>query len=291
MGMIQLVQQNGGEVFPSVEACYAWTWQDFHMDFHRHARAEIMYLLKGSCCIRVRQDGRIREICPDVGEFVFLDADVEHALLVDESYYMMNVEFSLTGVPGMVSVQKLMQNSEIVRNWLSRGDSVQIGTDPDGNLCSTLAAVVEAHRHREAGEMAFGDLKMAQLLVLTASALTQDGRGIRSYVHVRRCIKLLSECLGDEVRVDDIAAEIGISASYLQRIFHQAMGMTIIEYLNKLRIERAKLLLLNTRDAVIDVAVASGFNSRQHFCRVFSAHEGCSPQQYRCQYIAIRQHE
>ena len=89
--------------------------------------------------------------------------------------------------------------------------------------------------------------------------------------------------MDEDVRIDELAKLVGVSSSYLQRIFRQVQGVTIVEYLNRLRIDRAKLLLVNTSDSVIDVAMAAGFNSRQHFCRVFASLEGCSPSQYRIQ--------
>jgi len=59
------------------------------------------------------------------------------------------------------------------------------------------------------------------------------------------------------------------------------VGLTIVEYINHLRIEQSKRLLIYTDDSVLDIALASGFNSRQHFFRVFNTVAGISPQQYR----------
>jgi AraC-like DNA-binding protein len=87
--------------------------------------------------------------------------------------------------------------------------------------------------------------------------------------------------MSEDARIEELAKELGISAAYLQRLFRQVHGMTIIDYLNRMRIERAKLLLLNTDDPVVEIAMEAGFNSRQHFTRVFTSLEGISPQEYR----------
>ena len=55
----------------------------------------------------------------------------------------------------------------------------------------------------------------------------------------------------------------------------------MIEYLNRLRVEQSKRLLMFTDDPVMDVAIASGFNSRQHFFRVFQTETGMSPRDFR----------
>ena len=263
--------------FPVVEACYSWTWNDFHMTPHRHDRAEIMYLLRGKCCIQVENES----MQLNVGEFVYIDAGVFHSLEVDGSCYMINVEFSFSDVQGMLTMERLAKQSLALQGWMTSQRTYQRCKDPDGTFCGVLSSVVDDHAHREAVDAALRELRLAQMIVQMADLLMEERNQAKHLLHVRKCIQLLSERMDDAVRIDDIAAEVGVSASYLQRIFRQTQGMTIIEYLNKQRIERAKLLLWNTNDAVIDIAVASGFNSRQHFTRVFTQMEGCSPLEYR----------
>ena len=55
----------------------------------------------------------------------------------------------------------------------------------------------------------------------------------------------------------------------------------MIEYLNTIRIERAKFMLSCTEDPIVDIAASVGYNSRQHFSHVFTMITGVSPQEYR----------
>lgn len=272
--------------FPVVERCYSWTWNDYHMTPHRHEMAEIMYLLRGRCRVQIEEAGRVHELDMRVGEFVFIDADVCHALHVDESCYMVNVEFAMTGEAAMLTLDALKRTSSVFRAWMDRKKPYQCGKDADGSLMGILAAVVEDHTHQSAVDPALKEMRLGQLMIQMSDALMTSGANAGGIVHVRRCVKLLSERLDEDIRVDDIAAELGLSTAYLQRIFRQVQGKTIIAYLNQLRIERAKLLLTNTKDAVVDIAIASGFNSRQHFARVFSDLVGCSPTEFRSRPVA-----
>jgi len=267
--------------FPCVEACYSWTWTDFHMAPHAHDRVEIMYLLRGRCRIQLFEEDRQQSFTMGVGEFVFIDAGAMHALQVDESCYMVNVEFSFGQTPLLMTMQSLMAASPILAQWLRALGFWQRGKDDSGMLYNALSAVVDDFSHSADVDTALKEIHIAQMLIHLATALMDDRAAGKGFVYVRRCVNLLSERMSDDIRIEELAKELGISAAYLQRLFRQVHGMTIVDYLNRMRIERAKLLLLNTDDPVIEIAMEAGFNSRQHFTRVFTSLERISPQEYR----------
>lgn len=281
MFLHRMIKQLQQESFPCVEACYSWTWTDFHMAPHAHDRAEVMYLLRGRCRIQLFDGDRQREFTMGVGEFVFIDAGMMHALQVDESCYMVNVEFSVRPNPPLMTMQSLMAASPALAQWLRELSPWQRGKDDSGMLYTALSAVVDDYFHAADVDTALREIDIARMLVHLATALMDDKAAGKGYVYVRRCVNLLSERMSEDVRIEELAKELGISAAYLQRLFRQVHGMTIIDYLNRMRIERAKLLLLNTDDPVVEIAVEAGFNTRQHFTRVFTSLEGISPQDYR----------
>jgi AraC-like DNA-binding protein/mannose-6-phosphate isomerase-like protein (cupin superfamily) len=281
MFLHRMTKQLQQESFPCVEACYSWTWTDFHMAPHAHDRAEIMYLLRGRCRIQLFEGDRQQEFTMGVGEFVLIDAGMMHALQVDESCYMVNVEFSFRPNPPLMTMQSLMAASPALAQWLRELSPWQRGKDDSGMLYAALSAVVDDYFHAADVDTALKEIHIAQMLVHLATALMDDKAAGKGYVYVRRCVNLLSERMSEDTRIEELAKELGISAAYLQRLFRQVHGMTIIDYLNRMRIERAKLLLLNTDDPVVEIAMEAGFNSRQHFTRVFTSLEGISPQEYR----------
>jgi AraC-like DNA-binding protein/mannose-6-phosphate isomerase-like protein (cupin superfamily) len=281
MFLHRMTKQLQQESFPCVEACYSWTWTDFHMAPHAHDRAEIMYLLRGRCRIQLFEGDRQQEFTMGVGEFVLIDAGMMHALQVDENCYMVNVEFSFRPNPPLMTMQSLMAASPALAQWLRELSPWQRGKDDSGMLYAALSAVVDDYFHAADVDTALKEIHIAQMLVHLATALMDDKAAGKGYVYVRRCVNLLSERMSEDARIEELARELGISAAYLQRLFRQVHGMTIIDYLNRMRIERAKLLLLNTDDPVVEIAMEAGFNSRQHFTRVFTSLEGISPQEYR----------
>jgi AraC-like DNA-binding protein len=75
----------------------------------------------------------------------------------------------------------------------------------------------------------------------------------------------------------------GLSYDHQARIFRDAYGLTPIQYVNSLRVERARFMLRDTDLQVNQVALALGFADVPYFNRMFSKYTGCSPTEYRAQ--------
>ena len=98
---------------------------------------------------------------------------------------------------------------------------------------------------------------------------------------VQRAKSYIKKHAKEEFSLEELAREIGTSASYLSRRFKLDMGKRITAYLNELRIEEAKRLLLDESYSITDVAFQVGYGSVQHFGRTFHGITGCSPSEWR----------
>ncbi len=78
-----------------------------------------------------------------------------------------------------------------------------------------------------------------------------------------------------------IAEAVGVSRQHLDRIFRQELGLSINDYLNRLRIRRAQDYLAHTADDMTLIAMRVGFNDSAYFSRVFRKLVGQSPSEYR----------
>ena len=73
----------------------------------------------------------------------------------------------------------------------------------------------------------------------------------------------------------------GMSPKYFCRFFQDMMGQTLVEYVNKYRVERACLLLNSGEKSITEVAFESGFDSLSYFIKIFKRYKGETPGQYR----------
>lgn len=85
-----------------------------------------------------------------------------------------------------------------------------------------------------------------------------------------------------------LAARLGTAASTLNRRCRQRFGLSAGATLLRLRINRAKRLLSTTRMTNVEIAVACGFSSAEHFARRFKQATGSTPRSYRAQRRAVR---
>ncbi len=84
----------------------------------------------------------------------------------------------------------------------------------------------------------------------------------------------------EDISGDSIEELLGCNFDYLNRVFKQATGKTIFNYLNELRIVKAKKLLENGLHSISDVAEMTGFNDAYYFSKVFKKYAGTTPGRY-----------
>jgi transcriptional regulator GlxA family with amidase domain len=96
-----------------------------------------------------------------------------------------------------------------------------------------------------------------------------------------KVIKLMEESLEEPIARAKLANAVGLSSRQLERLFRKYLGRTPTRYYLELRLNRARLLLLQTDMSVLDVALACGFVSASHFSKCFREFFGRTPREER----------
>ena len=84
-----------------------------------------------------------------------------------------------------------------------------------------------------------------------------------------------------KISLDDIAKEGFLSSSYLSKLFKSEMKINLSTYINNVRVEKSKLLLLDDSLSIMDVATMVGFEEQSYFSKVFRNVTGVSPGKFR----------
>jgi AraC family transcriptional regulator len=106
-------------------------------------------------------------------------------------------------------------------------------------------------------------------------------RGGLGSARLRRIKELVHAKMEDDLSLDEMAQSVGLSTAHFARMFRKSTGETPHRFVLRQRLERAKAMLRAPDARVLDVAVACGFKTQQHFAQVFRDVWGVSPTEYR----------
>jgi AraC family transcriptional regulator len=106
-------------------------------------------------------------------------------------------------------------------------------------------------------------------------------RGGLGAARLRRIRELVHARMEDDLSLDDMAQSVGLSTAHFARMFRKSTGETPHQFVLRQRLERAKAMLRAPDARVLDVAVACGFKTQQHFAQAFRDVWGVSPTEYR----------
>jgi len=109
---------------------------------------------------------------------------------------------------------------------------------------------------------------------------SQDGRKVSQ---IRPAINYIDANFDKPIALAEIARASHLSVSRLAHIFKEQMGMTLIDYVTGVRIERAKELLLGTSRSCTEICFDVGYNNQSYFTRTFKSLVGVTPRQFRMQ--------
>ena len=106
-------------------------------------------------------------------------------------------------------------------------------------------------------------------------------RGGLTPARLRKVVELVHAEMDGDLSLEELANTAGLSITHFSQMFRQSTGQSPHQFVLRRRIERAKEMLHAAENRVLDVAVACGFKSQEHFARVFRSLCGASPTEYR----------
>jgi len=100
---------------------------------------------------------------------------------------------------------------------------------------------------------------------------------------IRSLLQWIENNLGQDLHLDEVSRRSGYSRWHLQRLFRQHTGFSLAEYIRQRRLTESALLLLNSNEAILQVAMNYGFDTQQAYTRTFKNYFRVTPGQLRRQ--------
>ncbi len=131
-------------------------------------------------------------------------------------------------------------------------------------------------------------LELSQILTLLSQCWIQQTTELPPIHEQREQNRLVQDVLlyfnsnfASPIRISELASRLHVSQQYLARLFKAEIGISPLQYLNRLRIEKAKELMRTDTSNISEAALASGFENLYYFSRLFKQLEGMPPSAYR----------
>ena len=97
---------------------------------------------------------------------------------------------------------------------------------------------------------------------------------------VRACTEYVETNVLNRIRVKDIADEIGYTENYISSVFKAEMGMSLLEYVNRRKIEMAKQIMDNNTIPIAEISDRLAFSNPGYFSAMFKKVTGMTPSEY-----------
>lgn len=108
---------------------------------------------------------------------------------------------------------------------------------------------------------------------------SEQNRHTHQVVHILN--QHIEQHIDQELSLNRLSELVFLNPAYLSRLYKQSTGVGLVDYINDVRLKKAKRALLETNAKIHDIARSVGFESPTYFARLFKRHEGMTPQEYR----------
>lgn len=246
---------------------------------HTHDVPEILYILEGTgLAVRETQGGGRRQEAITTNTVILVPPGMHHQL-VDQPDKWMTV-FVLAFRPEVC----LLPTDMVRAIW-----EEPLVLLPDQSLLQVIRSLLRRMLYEQSHSLYGADvvlrLLLNELLVhlvrwkarREATTTAKDSNTAR----VAKVKQFLGEHYFEPVTLSQVAQITNVSARRLRTLFKEATGLTMAEYLNRIRIERAKELLLTTDMSITSICFEVGYENLSHFYRVFKGHTGLTPGAFR----------
>ncbi|WP_411345319.1 AraC family transcriptional regulator [Paenibacillus sp. WLX1005] len=269
--------------FPiKVNFCGSREYGQVMFPHHWHRHMEFLYVESGEAMIECNAE----PVHVRAGDLIVLNGNDLHqgtSLSNQLVYYALIADLQSLQSPSQDAVETrfitpMTQNRLLFRTHI-RGDA---------ELQRCMEDIIDEFRNRRVGHELSVKSYMYRLLTLLVRGYVADVSNwkhnenrMRNLERFTPILQHIEQCYADEMTIEQLAGMAGLSRFHFSRLFHELTGRTVTEYINRVRINRAEYLLINTGMTVSEVAMAAGYNDISYFSRTFKKYRDVAPSEIR----------
>lgn len=274
-------------IVKTIERFHDSTWS---MEPNSHEFYELVYMKKGAAIFEIM--GTPVNLGPN--DIIIIKPKQFHKFIVQSDlgceFIVLNFKFESP------------ENSEFsevpVEDFLNfvssreTGPYITLKVSQKNEIVTLLNRIVKERISAEIGSEFLNYLMVLELFVLISRALKMEWENsikfkspkLKELIDIS--VNYINTNFERDISLGDIAKFVFLSPSYFTRAFKEEIKVSPINYLLKVRIERAKELLADTDQKISDIALSVGFSNQQRFNEIFKKYCSITPLQYRKQVCA-----
>lgn len=241
---------------------------------HSHGLLQIVYVFKGVGHFIANDE----QVPVEPGSVIINPPYAPHAVVTEPSDPLHT--FVITVCPSILALPR-----QVLKTLTTTPFAMKLGEDPDKIVRSLIRRIQQEQRAAAAHFQTAMRLLVDQLLLsvyrwksvgdpwLVPDTTSQD--------EVEWIIEYLNTHYDKSVNLTHLSERTGVTSRHMRTLFKKATGTTMVRYLNRVRIEKAKELLRTTDLPVTEICYKVGYNNLSYFYRMFNDHVKAPPNAFR----------
>jgi len=255
----------------------------FNYPIHHHSEYELNFVegCRGACRV-------VGDSIEELGDFdlCLVGHGIEHAWeqgkCTSDKIREVTIQFS-TDLFGDTLLNKT-QMSDIGRMLKESGKGIAFSQKTIMHVYSRIESILESDSgfHRFIGflqilhELASGgDYRLLSSSSFAKARVVSDSR------RVTKAVDYITRHYKEEIRLNDVAALVGMTPTSFSRFFKLRTGRSLSDYIVDVRLGMATRALMDTTHSIAEISYECGFNNISNFNRLFRKNKNCSPKEFR----------
>jgi len=255
------------------------------ISMHNHKFFELVYVMEGKTVHTLNGTGCTLHR----GDYFVVDYGSEHAYTHSENLKLMNCLF----LPEIIddTLKGCCSFTELLHVCLLRYYKLYFGKnlanrvfqDENGKVLNLLLGMKEEYEQKKVGYAEVFRGRLQEILIIIMRNITDQNKREVKNDTILNVVEYINRNYPNHTLLLKFCEENHYTTPYISRKFKQEMGITVSEYLQKVRIAKSCELLAGSNILVADVAEAVGYNDIKFFNKLFKRMIKMSPREYRSQ--------
>jgi AraC family L-rhamnose operon transcriptional activator RhaR len=257
--------------------------------FHSHDFVEICYVCSGSGFHVVGDE----EYSVSKGDLFLINYDITHTFY-RESEDVELVTYNILFKPGFLdeSLIPFQDFSSLTMSYLFKQDwednlireDLRLNADEQKEFDQLIAKMQQEYEYRQAGFQSVLRACMIELIIKIMRGFSRkssdDVSQQRRVIAVEEAVRYLDQHYFEQVSLSGLAKKSFFSKNYFAQLFKESTGMTISQYTQQARIEKACKLIRESESKLTQIALEVGYSDYKAFYLAFRKQMGISPGEY-----------